>query len=939
MNGPKIKPFFTAIAILFVYLSLFAYPVRAQSLTNIAGTIYDGESGVKLLNATITLTNQSDTVLVAFSRSKVNGNFLLVSVPSGKFLVTVSYPEYADFVDTLTINKYTPKLEISPIALSLKAKLLKEVIIKGAFNSIRMKGDTTEYNAKAFTISPNSKVEDLLIQLPGIKVDNNGRISAYGQSVDKVLVDGEEFFGDDPTLITRNLRADMVDKVQLFEKQSDQAAFTKSQAGKKVKTINIKLKEDKKRGLFGKAEAAISKEKYHQASAMFNRFLEKEKFALYGNLANTGKIGLSGSENSKYASSSESVVFVGSSLMASTTDADELSSSSGRFSGQGIPEAATAGIHYDAKWSGDKKSINANYKVGSLDITGTKNSFTQNDLSASSLTGISDQTFDNHLFRQKIDATLTLRPNNNNTIKISLDGTQRKTNAESKFLSSNTSTDFGLLNSTERLLIDMGHQKTFNGGVFFGHKFRKENRLLSLNISLASVKSDNSGSLSARTGFYTASGSLDSIQRIDQMKLQVAKTEIFSIAASLSEPLSKFSSLILNYGLGINSSLSDRKSFNRSATGQFNQLDSEFSNSYYFNQLSNQVGGVYAYSKNKTSFEAGARFTNVLFDQHDLITDVFYKRRFNYLNPQISYRYQFSPQQMIRLNYNGNTMQPSIDQLQPVKNNADPLNIFIGNADISPSFSNNLSIDYNMLKLTTGQNFVAAFSYTNIEDPIVTDINIDDAGKTSYRAVNLSQKNNFNVYGRINAGMKLKSIDTYLGISLSASKTKNYGLSNGVINARNASVYSAGLTLSKSKLKSYDFILNLNPSYTFGNSSLFRGLNNNGSGFNSDFSGSVYLPLAIEFRTSINYQYQAKTSVFPEKYEVLLLNASLAKKFFKSENLKLSVIANDLLNQNQGFRRTVIGTTLTQSNYTTIRRYFMLSLSWDFSKFGTQQSK
>src|ERR1700733_12040323 len=171
----------------------------------------------------------------------------------------------------------------------LKSKLLAEVLVKGTRAAIKIKGDTTEYNAAAFKIQPNAKVEDLLKQLPGIQVDKDGKITAEGQEVKKVLVDGEEFFGDDPTLVTKNIRADMVDKVQLYDKKSDQATFTGIDDGQKTKTINIKLKEDKKNGMFGKAEAGDGTQNIYQGQLLFNAFKSKEKFSVYGTLGNNGK--------------------------------------------------------------------------------------------------------------------------------------------------------------------------------------------------------------------------------------------------------------------------------------------------------------------------------------------------------------------------------------------------------------------------------------------------------------------------------------------------------------------------------------------------------------------------------------------------------------------------------------------------------------------------
>jgi hypothetical protein len=170
--------------------------------------------------------------------------------------------------------------------------ILKSQLLAAGKQPITIKGDTTEYDAASFKMQPNSKVEDLLKQLPGIKVDKDSKITAQGQTVNKVLMDGEEFFGDDPTLVTKNIRSDMVDKVQLYDKQSDQAAFTGVDDGQKTKTINIQLKEDSKKGYLGKLEGALGNDEFYQAQGMVNKFRGKEKMAAYGTIGNTGKVGL-----------------------------------------------------------------------------------------------------------------------------------------------------------------------------------------------------------------------------------------------------------------------------------------------------------------------------------------------------------------------------------------------------------------------------------------------------------------------------------------------------------------------------------------------------------------------------------------------------------------------------------------------------------------------
>ena len=231
-------------------ICLYSFTSLAQNPYSVKGNAVDSVSNVKLANTSISVLNAKDSTLRKFTRAAANGSFSITGLSKGNFILLVTYPGYADYVENFTLDSVKTVHDIGNINMNLKSRLLHEVIVKGTVAAIKIKGDTTEYNAAAFKIDPNAKVEDLIRQLPGMQVDKDGKITAQGQSVPKVLVDGEEFFGDDPTLVTKNLRADMVDKVQLYDKKSDQATFTGIDDGEKTKTINIKLKEDKKNGYF-----------------------------------------------------------------------------------------------------------------------------------------------------------------------------------------------------------------------------------------------------------------------------------------------------------------------------------------------------------------------------------------------------------------------------------------------------------------------------------------------------------------------------------------------------------------------------------------------------------------------------------------------------------------------------------------------------------------
>src|SRR5690606_25891229 len=214
-----IKPAFA-----FLLLMLISLGLSAQENYSIQGIVVDTTSEISLENAVINVLQAKDSILVDFTRAGKEGNFQIGNLSEGDYILMVSYPKYTDFVERFSVRSGQPNHDFGTVSMLLVSQLLKDVVITGR-NTITIKGDTIEYDASKFTIQPNSKVEDLLAQLPGIQVDKDGKITAQGEAVNKVLVDGEEFFGDDPTLVTKNIRGDMVDKVQLYDKKSDQATF------------------------------------------------------------------------------------------------------------------------------------------------------------------------------------------------------------------------------------------------------------------------------------------------------------------------------------------------------------------------------------------------------------------------------------------------------------------------------------------------------------------------------------------------------------------------------------------------------------------------------------------------------------------------------------------------------------------------------------------
>ena len=252
------------LALLFCLL-LFTFAIKAQQVT-ITGSIADSSENKKLHQAVISLLKKTDTTLVSFTRSNAEGKFLFPAIDTGSYLILISYPKFADFMETIELKG---DLHLGEISLTMKSKLLEEAVIR-TNASIRIKGDTTEFVADSFKVRDGATVEELLKKLPGLTVNAKGEIVAQGKKVDKVLVDGEEFFGDDPTMATQNISAKAVDKVQVFDTKTEEQKITGMTTGNEGKTVNIKLKEDAKKGAFGKVIGGTDFNKYVDSKILYN---------------------------------------------------------------------------------------------------------------------------------------------------------------------------------------------------------------------------------------------------------------------------------------------------------------------------------------------------------------------------------------------------------------------------------------------------------------------------------------------------------------------------------------------------------------------------------------------------------------------------------------------------------------------------------------------
>jgi hypothetical protein len=919
---------------LFLLVLFCSTQISIAQQKTISGKVIDTFNNESLEYATVTVLRASDSVLLGFARTSNTGDFSLRVADEKKYLLLITCPGFADYTDIVSSGS-TPNLSLGKLVLYTREKLLSEFVIHQKRGSIIIKGDTTEYIADSFKLDANANVESLLKKLPGLQVDKNGQVTAQGEKVQKILVDGEEFFSDDPAVVNKNLQAKTVDKVQVFDKKSENAEFTGIDDGERIKTINLQLKDKYKKGYFGKVSLGGGNDGFFENQGMFNYFRGKQKFSVYGIMANTGKVGLSYQDADKFGGGNDNRFYDEENGYSFTTS-DEDGNWGGQYNGQGLPKAWTAGAHYSNKWNEDKHHLSSNYRFNRQNIETVNNVLTQyslpdsvyyNDQRSNSFTS-SDRHGLTGLYEWKVDSL--------STIKLTANASKRyrKSNTDVNAESHGSSTDDIINNSFRRNLSDE-ESDNVNTAAIWKKKFKKSGRNLMLELTLNQKNSATDAYLLATNSFYTE-GIKDSITSVDQKKRNESQTSSIATNLTYTEPISKKGFLELTYRFNNQNNFSRQLSYNKNALNQYSDLDTLYSTDYDFDVNTHRGGASLRWVYEKVNFSFGAAVANTLFTQKDNLFNTTKDRTFNNFFPSAAFTYKFTKQSNLRINYRGNTQQPTIEQLQPVRQNTDPLNISIGNPNLTQEFDNQISFNYNSYKVLQGTYYYAGGSARMVSNDISRSETVGAAGIRTYQYINVDGNYNANLY--FGAGYRIPKYDLNLGFNAGVNQNRNNNIVNNQKNINDNNSYSLGLRVGYEKEKKVDISYDPNVAYNINTSSL----NKQTTAFwstSQNLNVLVYLPKKFQISTDLSWSIRQRTATFDRNNNVFQVNAFVSKKLTKKDELEIRASVFDIFNQNLGFSQTGFGNAVTQQSYNTIRRYGMLSLVWNFTYSPKAETK
>ncbi len=899
---------FSRVAFVIILAIAAHFHAFAQKPFSLKGKVVD-ENSKPLANATVMLfvDGQTDSVKTT---TNDNGIFLFKNVNPVKIGLAVTFIDYDAYARYYDFGNSTGDQNIADIKLTPGGKTLDVVTVQAS--QVQIKEDTVSYKIDSTMYRKNDNVEELLKKLPGVEVDTKtGAVTAQGQSVNKVKVNGKDFFGGDVTTATKNLNADMVDRIDIIDDYGDQAAFTGVKTGDASKTLNIQLKKDKNKGWFGNASLGGGTDGRYNNALTVNRFNNNRQISLIGNMNNT---------NASTFNFGNLGGMMGGMVRS-------IGGAFGNVSGgSGVSNTKSIGLNYRDQW-GPKVSAYGSYSFTNKGTQTNQDVTQQNVFNAATV--INNQYNTNYTLNNthRITYNFEFKFNPSNYLKISPSVSLQQS-------TSNYLSVFNFANATGKMLnqgttrdFTKSSANSFNGTALFNHRFDAKGRVISFNLQGGSSQNKGDDTYNNTTTYFLDSlGTKDSV--LNQYIAQNNENYNYSISTSYIEPFTKQKSLEFNYSFDKQYTNVDRENFlvNNGFKTFLDTASTIYENIYY----KNKFGVNFRNNQKKFNYTAGFAVQPATIESRPKTNGVAYTQHITNYFPTVRFAYNFSRSRSFNVNYNGRSNQPSYTQLQPVADYSNPQYIVIGNPNLRPEFSNTLSMRYNNFNFIRGDVFFGNVSYSFTQDKIVNNVTNKGIGVQETRFLNASgfyTANAFYAYSK--PFQNRKYVFNYGGNAI---------FNNNISFLANAKNVGKNLILTQ-RLNTVITIKKWletggGVSYTFNKTdySLRKQLNTKTTNWNLTHNSRIFLKkdvtLTYDVSQSIFSGYTGGFSTNP-----LIINGSLEKLLSQKYNASLKFNAYDILKQNTNINRTVTGNSITDTRTNNITRYFMLSLVFRFSKF------
>jgi len=900
-----IKPQHSPLPLLLCLL--FAGILNGQTL-RFYGNVKDS-SGPPPPNVLLMVMKLSDSTLVGHARSNEKGDFKSLTVPKDTYEVIIAHPAFSDKTYLVFPSPSDSVYHLKNIILPPKTNTLLEVEVLAFRDRMYYKGDTMVFTADSFKTKPDASVEDLLKKLPGFRVDSKGKITVQGKEVDQVLVDGDEFFGGDPTVATKNLNAASVENVQVYEKKNESGEEGKDET---LKVVNLKLKEDAKKGYFGRVAGATDAQRFYEGEFLANKFKGGQKISVFGLSANTPKQAFNWQDIDRYGLTNE---------QPWSYDEESGTWTSSNNGNEGIPTTFKAGAYYSDHYGKNTKA-NADFTSNDNRLkTNTENS-TQYFLTDTVYTTRSVNLETKHNQSNRFGFSVEHKFDSLTTLTI-------KPNASQQFNESQSSSNDAFISSeglqTRSTLITRNASTTqldASVNLTFVRKFMKKDRRLFFNYLPSAYQNEATTRLNT-SYYYNASGLRDTafIQRREEN----ANRREHTTNIIFTEPLTKKFKINLSYVVGLRNASTLRNTFDIGSGTDI--LNSAQSNNFMNTRLNSRPGLDFIYDVKKFRVTMGSQVQHIQQDNENLTTGQQFRILADFILPRAAYVYRFSQSTNLQVNYRTSARVPEVRDLQPVVDNTDPNNLRIGNPSLKPAYTHNGEIYYYFYKNLSEIYFWSGANFNLTNNDISYNTRYDALGKATTQAVNVN--GNYNGNGWI--GYSHPAFKQFINLS--------YNLNAGI--NKYVSFVNNQQTISKNTY--------VGPRLTIGkNAEAFEGEIRGEYNYNVPTSNISSLSNQPYYSWSISGEMKIK---FPKKYTLnsdwnytnngnrmpgynlnyFILNGGISKAFFKDGRLIVAGEIYDALNQNISNNRYNSSNTITDTKTAIIKRYYLFRLTYKFT--------
>ena len=902
------------LMLLMILFSPMAF--AQQSGVNVTGSVVEQGSDTPIEQATVRLLNVKDSAMVRGVVSARNGSFTLKNVKKGSYLLHITFIGYDPLYQPLQITGKKNPVNVGKLELSDGAIELGEAVVIGKAPEVTVRNDTVEYNADSYKVTEGSVLEDLLKKMPGVEVDSEGKITVNGKEVKKVMVDGKEFFSDDPKVASKNLPAKMIDKLQVLDKKSDMAQMTGFDDGEEETVINLTVKPGMKQGWFGNAYGGYGSKDRYEGNAMVNRFVNNDQITFMGGANNTNNMGFS---------DLASTMFSG------------MGGGGGRRggfgAGSGITSSGNAGLNFSKEFKPDKLTLGGNTRYSHSDNDARSKSDRQNILPGDS------SSYDNSeaMSRTKsdnfgVDFRLEWKPDTMTQLifrpSFSLSHSMNDNFSDATTLDNERDT----VNTNKSSNYSESNGYNLNASIDFSRKLNNKGRVFSATLSGGNSDSYSDGMNRSDIVYFNQTDALKN-SIIDQRSRYDNKGFNYRAYVSWVEPIGHNNFIQATYSISQRKQEALKNVYNQDADGIYNVLDSAYSQSYRNNFISQRASLSLKSQRAKFNYTIGLNLDPSYSSSENFVGDTTLSkitRKVVNLSPMAQFNYMFDKRTNLRIMYNGRTSQPSMTQLQPVADISDPTNITIGNPDLNPRYTNNVFIRFQQFTPEKQRAFMIMANGSYIINDIVsyTSYNQETGVKTTtYKNVNGNYSGNVRMM--LNTPLKNKKF------SINSMTMASFANSNGYINEekntnRNLILSErGGIDFRSSYL---DLGVNGNIRYNATSNSLQKENNQNTFNYGAGGYTTIYLPLNFKIESDVNWSTNSGYGDGFKQNEVLW-NASASKSFLKNNQGTLRFKIYDILQQRSNISRSVTASYIQDSEYNTLGSYFMVHFIYRFSIF------